>query len=391
MANNTDYVKVLYDENYSDVALSSTILTIIGGIVGVLGNGSVIICYFFRIKDRGERYFIPVLAVVDLVACITGSIFYVMDNTFFFNYPYDLMCRLLIFLQLLVPAISASLLLIISVQRYLLVCKPHGPRMTLRWKRISIGVTCLFTLTYSAPVLAISGIKTSYETFQNYTVQIKVCKFSTAETSVQNTAYLGFLLMLSIIIILITMSLFVPVLKTIKLSFFGKFRSGRKASEHRNTPLNTDSVSATDIELGKYEGKNPEIQIKKKSSSISGIYRSSSLIDDLDNNKPVNTFTTKDSEKTRMEKATRKITIMLFVIIAAYVLSYIPSLITLIVIYADDDLNIGTGSISRESAFVFIYFARFVFLNHIVNPFIYSYFDEKFRTELRKLFTHTTL
>ncbi|VDI39168.1 Hypothetical predicted protein [Mytilus galloprovincialis] len=263
--------------------------------------------------------------------------------------------------------------------------------MTLRWKRISIGVTCLFTLTYSAPVLSISGIKTSYETFQNYTVQIKVCKFSTAETSVQNTAYLGFLLMLSIIIILITMSLFVPVLKTIKLSFFGKFRSGCKASEHRNTPLNTDSVSATDIELGKYEGKNPEIQIKKKSSSISGIHRSSSLMDDLDNNKPVNTFTTKDSEKTRMEKATRKITIMLFVIIAAYVLSYIPSLITLIVIYADDDLNIGTGSISRESAFVFIYFARFVFLNHIVNPFIYSYFDEKFRTELRKLFTHTTL
>ncbi|CAG2241465.1 unnamed protein product [Mytilus edulis] len=342
MANNTDYVKVLYDQNYSDVALSSTILTIIGGIVGILGNGSVIICYFFRIQERGERYFIPVLAVVDLVACITSSIFYVMDNTFFFNYPNDFMCRILIFLQLLVPAISASLLLIISVQRYLLVCKPHGPRMTLRWKRIAIVVACLFTLTYSAPVLAISGIKTSYETFQNYTVQINVCKFSTAETSAMTTAYFGFLLLLTIISILITISLFIPVLKKIQLSFLGKFRRKR-----RNTLPDDNSVPKHNIELRRYKRKTPEIQIQKKSSSNPSINTSSStLIDDLDINKTVNTFTTEDNERTRKEKATRKITIMLFVIIAAYVLSYIPSLITLIVVYADGDLNIG--SISRS-------------------------------------------
>lgn len=376
--------RFFWDLNYSDVALSSTILTIIGGIAGILGNGSVIICYFFRIQEKGERYFIPVLAVVDLVACITSSIFYVMDNTFFFNYPHDLMCRILIFLQLLVPATSASLLVIISVQRYMLVCKPHGPKMTLRWKRISIGVACLFTLTYSAPVLAISGIKTSYETFQNHTLQIKVCKFSTAETSAKITAYFGFLLLLTIISILITISLFIPVLKTIKLSFLGKFRNWRKASKHQNAPPYTDPVSTKDIKLGKYVRKTPETQIQIKSSSNPSINTSSTLIGDLDTNKPVKTLTTENSER-RKEKATRRITIMFFVIIAAYVLSYIPSLITLIVVYADGDLNIG--SISRESAFVFIYFARFVFLNHIVNPFIYSYFDEKFRTELRKLFT----
>ncbi|XP_052064254.1 G-protein coupled receptor moody-like [Mytilus californianus] len=384
MANNTDYVQVLWELKYSDLALSSTILIIIGCIVGIIGNGSVIICYFFRIQERGERYFIPVLAVVDLVACITSSIFYVMDNTFFFSYPHDLMCRILTFLQLLVPATSASLLVIISVQRYLLVCKPHVPKMTLRLKRISIGVACLFTLSYSAPMLAISGIKTSNETFQNHTIQITVCKFSTAETSAKITVYFGFLLLLTIISTLITIGLFIPVLKTIKLSLLGKFRNWRKSSKHRKKPPNTDSASTKDIELGKYVGKNPEIQILEKSSSNPSIDTSSTLRGDI--NKPVNTLTTEDSERIKKEKATRRITIMFFVIIVAYVLSYIPALIILILVYAVGDLN-NFISISREAAFVCTYLARFVFLNHIVNPFIYSYFDEKFRTELRKLFT----
>ncbi|XP_052064256.1 5-hydroxytryptamine receptor 1D-like [Mytilus californianus] len=380
MTNNTDYLQVLWELKYSDLALSSTILIIIGGIVGILGNVSVIICYFFRIEKCGERYFIPVLAVVDLVACITSSIFYVMDNTFFFNYPYDLMCRILTFLQLLVPATSASLLVIISLQRYLLVCKPHGPKMTLRWKRISIGVACLFTLSYSAPMLAISGIKTSNETFQNHTIQITVCKFSTAETSAKITVYFGFLLLLTIISILVTISLFIPVLRRIKLSLLGKFRN-----KHQNTPPYTDSVSTKDIELRKCVGKTQEIQIQEKSSSNPSIDTSSTLRGDLDANKSVNTLATEDSERIRKEKTTRRITIMFFVIIVAYVLSYIPSLIILIVVYTVGDLNFI--SISKEAAFVSTYLARFVFLNHIVNPFIYSYFDEKFRTELRKLLT----
>ena len=384
MANNTDYLQVLWKVKYSDLALSSTILIIIGGLVGILGNGSVIICYF-RIGKCGERYFIPVLAVVDLVACITSSIFYVMDNTFFFNYPYDSMCRILTFLQLLVPGTSASLLIIISVQRYLLVCKPLGSNMTLRWKRIAIGVACLFTFTCSAPVLAISGIKTSNETYQNHTIQITVCKFSTAETSVQNTVYFGFLLLLTIVSILVTISLFIPVLKKIKLTFLGKFRSGRKASKHRNTPHATDSVLTKDKEQ-KYEGKTTELQIQDKSSSNQSLNTSSTMKGDMYINKPVNTFTTEDSERTRKEKATRKITVMFFVIIVAYVSSYIPSLIILILVYAVDDLQ-NFISVSKDAAFVSTYLARFVFLNHIVNPFIYSYFDPMFRTELRKLLT----
>ncbi|XP_071119958.1 neuropeptide Y receptor type 1-like [Mytilus edulis] len=382
MTNNTDYLQILWELKYSDVAVSSTILTIIGGIVGILGNCSVIICYFFRIQERGQRYFIPVLAVVDLVACITSSVFYIMDNKFLLNYPYDLMCRVLIFLQLLVPGISASLLVIIGVQRYLLVCKPHGPRMTSRWKRIAIVVVCLFSLALSAPFLAISGIKTSSKTFQNHTLQMTVCKFFTAEITANIRAYISCLLLLIIISILITITLFILVLKRIKLSFLGKFRSWRQTFKHRNTPSNTDSTK--DIELYNCKGKLHGIQIQKISSSNPSIDVSSSLSVDLDINKSVNTLKKEDSERTRKEKATRRITIMFFVIIVAYVLSYIPTCIIFIVVYTLPDFNYI--SLSREAAFLIIYLSRFVFLNHIVNPFIYSYFDQNFRTELRKLF-----
>jgi cellobiose-specific phosphotransferase system component IIC len=68
--------------------------------------------------------------------------------------------------------------------------------------------------------------------------------------------------------------------------------------------------------------------------------------------------------KSRSESVQR----MFLVIIAAYVLSYILPLVILIL-----------SSLSEGQTIAWIYFAQFVFLNHIVNlnPFIYGYFDKK--------------
>ena len=82
-----NYYLSLLLERFSSVALGSTILIIIEVFVGVIGNSIIIYFYFFRIKEKGERYFIPLLAIVDFTGCLTSSSFYIMDNTFFFNYP----------------------------------------------------------------------------------------------------------------------------------------------------------------------------------------------------------------------------------------------------------------------------------------------------------------
>lgn len=428
---------------YSDVNLCSTILIIFGTVIGLFGNCIIIVFYFFRIKERGERYFIPLLASVDFVACFTSSAFYIMDNTYFFDYPSDIICRILTFSQTFVPGISAHILVIICVQRYLLVCKPFVPKMTLFWKRMYFAFVSLFALLYSAPLLGISGLKTSYENFMNHTVQVTICKFSAVETSAKITAYFGFLALLMIFNIVITVALYIPVLKRIQISFSVKKCNNAPVTSGESNI--SKAINATNLTSTKESISNSMKSCTTESNTESNIHatqarnekdigESSCLIDEIDiqepegcitaysitnNNSPLqlehnlkNKNERKDiaepaqsSEKSLQSKSNegeskkryntdsctvkrdsvkRRINMMFFVIIIAYIFAYIPSIIMLILSYSIADFNFVTLSKSETCAFFFI--ARFVLINHIVNPFIYGYFDLKFKEELKKCF-----
>ncbi|XP_048740978.1 5-hydroxytryptamine receptor 1A-beta-like [Ostrea edulis] len=399
MGNDTDYQSLLL-ERYSDISLSSSILIVIGAVIGIIGNSTIVIFYLFRIKERGERYFIPLLAIVDLVACFTSPPFYIMDNTFFYNYPNDAACRVLSFLQTCVPGASAHVLLIISIQRYLLVCKPFGPKMTLFWKRILFALACGFAVLYSAPLLATSGVLQTVDTFMNHNVTTEICKFS-VDTSPRITAYFGLLALIMVANLVVTAGLYAPVLKQVKHSFRSKLKVIEKSKE-TNPISETESsnvTQSTETEIGSVE----HIKERKESRPI----KLSEI--KYNSNKKVHHETTQESSdatsknylhhkgpdnqdentenkhsKCKGESVQRRITIMFLVIIIAYVLSYIPPLVILILSYAIEDFNFIT--LSEGQTVAWIYLARFIFLNHIVNPFIYGYFDAKFREQLQKHF-----
>lgn len=92
---NDTFFKLQYLNRFSDITLSNTILMIIGAFIGVIGNATIIFFYFFRIKERGERYFIPLLGIVDLLGCLTSSPYYIMDNEYMYNYLGTAVCRIL--------------------------------------------------------------------------------------------------------------------------------------------------------------------------------------------------------------------------------------------------------------------------------------------------------
>ncbi|XP_062575913.1 cholecystokinin receptor type A-like [Saccostrea cucullata] len=399
MENDTDYQLMLL-ERYSDISLSSSILILIGAAVGIIGNSTIIVFYFFRIKERGERYFIPLLAIVDLVACFTSPPFYIMDNTFFYNYPSDAACRFLSFLQMCVPGVSAHILLVISIQRYLLVCKPFGPKMTLAWKRVFFGIACGFALAYSVPLFGTSGVLKTVDKFMNHNVTTEICKFS-VDTSPVITVYFGLLALIMVANIGITAGLYVPVLRQVKLSFRRKIKMTSIQNES-NCASHTESshtTQSTEMELDKdqYGKDNTELQevhvsTKENYSNIHEDIGKTSKVasneiseDEMKVQNPNGTGTV-ESKNTRRKDGSvqRRITIMFLVIIIAYVLSYIPPLVILILSYAIDDFNFIT--LSESATIAWLYLARFVFLNHIVNPFIYGYFDTKFRDQLHICF-----
>lgn len=86
--------------------------------------------------------------------------------------------------------------------------------------------------------------------------------------------------------------------------------------------------------------------------------------------------------KSRGGSGQKRVTIMFFYLTVTYVLSYTPPLIIFILFYTIGDIN---SSLTKTELITLFFLDKLVLLNHIVNPFIYGFFDPKLKEQLRKL------
>ena len=135
-----------------------------------------------------------------------------MDNFYLYNYPSSSACRALSFLQICIPGIFAHMLLIISIQRYILVCRPFGPKMTLLWKRILFGIVCVISLAYSIPWLMTPGVYKEKINCICQNVTMEVCKFEMNPSS-SMSVFITLLFVIMVVSICLTTGLYIPVLK----------------------------------------------------------------------------------------------------------------------------------------------------------------------------------
>lgn len=528
MENETDYA-IIY-KKYSTALLASNVLTLVGAAVGIIGNIIIIGFYHFRIKDKSERYFIPALAAVDFSACIINAYGNTVLNDNMFNFTEHFHCQVIWFLELFISGFSGHMVLIIALQRYLLICKPFGPHMTLRRKRAALLVTFLLTILYASPSWAMSGIKTEKREYMSKNITTTMCVFVVDYTS-SAIAYSGILLFLTVANAIVCISLYLPIIRVIHRSFSthktcstivpfcGAFEDSGFENENSVSStyrgkqqifmndilreLQTDDaqctlgVSRTDLislddercecgiqnalsvqtdgEILKDEDTSDKanvsvIEIKNDSGTVNreneneriSIYSDtngiSEMCDSLDNETQTSTMgdpnqqrtsqkltetntsltvTSKDNEtdshigaesiakrnrenseyhdgtisdksndyqktfsistsrenrasplkvgvrlfrtSSKLERMKATMNIMFMTIIIVYVISYIPSLVILILRYSKPDFDYL--DFSETEYFVWFFFSRFVFINHIINPFIYGYFDVKLKRE----------
>ncbi|XP_061185275.1 uncharacterized protein LOC133193349 [Saccostrea echinata] len=136
----------------------STILQCCYLVVGVLGNLLVISMYKFKMRGQNEdRFFIPVLAVVDLAGCLTSASLSLTRNLFPVMFPSEVICKLLFFSTSLTIISSLLLLLVISVQRYQKICRPFGWQMTESHKYCFVAMTVCCAGLLSIPVIVLYG------------------------------------------------------------------------------------------------------------------------------------------------------------------------------------------------------------------------------------------
>ncbi|XP_062586448.1 neuropeptide FF receptor 2-like [Saccostrea cucullata] len=150
MVNKTVYDLYDWKEDVSGKYILSTCVQSIILVVGVIGNAFVITIYTWHLKPKkDDRYFIPILAWIDLLGCIFASAKSLVENQYPLKYISSFSCKILNFGTAIFIVSSILLLMVISVQRYQKICRPFGFQMTLKVKRIAAILTILLAGTLS--------------------------------------------------------------------------------------------------------------------------------------------------------------------------------------------------------------------------------------------------
>jgi hypothetical protein len=130
-----DFGRIMRSENHSyDFMLrnlntlfakrraQTSAFTIVFLAIGVIGNTFVLVTYcklYLRKRRHVKgRYFMPCLAVADLLACIVGCLATLYTDFNLVTFTSDVRCRLSIFTAWSTDNVSVLMLLVISVNRY---------------------------------------------------------------------------------------------------------------------------------------------------------------------------------------------------------------------------------------------------------------------------------
>lgn len=319
-------------EEYAEMLLPGTIFISLAGILGISGNLVVIVVYWCKIEDEsGDRYFIPALAVVDLLGSISMMAYNALDNFFFFNYPSETCCRWLTFSLMFNGFLSPAILLIIAVQRYRKVCRLDDSHFSMCWRRVSIVVAVIVSAVIMVPTLIFSGTSTFNLTFQGRNVTGTLCKVVDRD-NVRKYRHMMYVhlggiysLLFAILIILVILYALIAL----------KLRRVFNATGTENEPL--------------YQGNEP-------------------------NNNPAPETAPNRGVQTWFH-------LMYAMIVFAYILSFVPTAVTLMLAYT----RVNYLDLPKHSLIAWIIFGRFVIVNHFLNPIIYTCFDVQFRTALSQM------
>ncbi|XP_062611812.1 B1 bradykinin receptor-like [Saccostrea cucullata] len=333
-----------WNQDYAEKLLPTIVFQGVVCFIGLVGNILVLLVYAFRMKgNRDDRYFIPILAVFDLIASTVASVFYVLESIYFVDFPSSGLCKGLLYTMTATSGLSALLLIGIAVQRYLKICKPLGKQMDENKRKLCLACIVVFSILYSCPVLLFSGNKEVEGIFNGHNVTGLTCFTGAGNYPTYEAIYYYIIFLLMVVNILTVGFLYIPI--GVVIYRHNKLRAARRRKSMEITSTQFDSIS---------------------------------------DNKPSQCSTKEISSKPKIHKESKiNFNVMFFTIIVFYLISYTPTCIFLIISKLSPEM---WYNISNAETIIFFTLQRFYVINHVVNPIIYGYFDMKFRSDIVNLF-----
>ena len=378
------------------------IFLVLISIIGIPGNG--LVCYIYRNKYGGSssKWFIFFLAAVDLVMCVIIVPCEIATSMFQFTFTNSVLCKLTVFMNNWALMTLAFILIIVSVDRYRKVCRSLGWQIDYKRAKglsvASIGAAFIISL----PLWWVYGTH-KYEHAQ-YNITVSECSFRDSASNGSSAFYL----------VLFGLFLFVSSLTAICVlyCFIGRDikRHLHKEQVRRQVSLSASmaqreramriSFSPRDVIVSLKRSvrfKTPRTEMKPElhfetERKVSPPSNEGSLVEQVSTNltdgdtfdfektpPPSNPIERKKTKRIRRARA-RKATYSMFLISLAFVLSYLPLLLLLLIRSIDSGFEAGLSAAERA---IYKFFLRSYFLNCSINPFIYGLSDSRFRDSFK--------
>ena len=140
-----------------DYAYVSSIVAVLS-IAGIVGNLSVILINRYKLRRRlGNRRLIPSLAVLDLLTCIFGTSLLILQNARHAIFNETGLCKFLYVTTFSCLCSSSFMIVAITTQRYIQVCRPLERQFTTFWNRYAFVSVVIMGIIVAAPLSVFTG------------------------------------------------------------------------------------------------------------------------------------------------------------------------------------------------------------------------------------------
>ncbi|KAH3832912.1 hypothetical protein DPMN_106208 [Dreissena polymorpha] len=380
-------------------------------IVGLIGNVLVILVFAFRYHKCSFRYFVICVAFLDLLSVLTTLPGEMITQIYWYVFPpIETFCKFKSFCNIFTVCGEAFCLLIIAVDRYRKVCRPHGWQIHARNALLSCLGTILISGLISIPGSMVGGIRT----YQDNELNVSITACEKDEDYVDNGVHKRYVLTIGamlVVVLVATIGLYVPITSVLLQQRPPKIRTLKKndtkSSEaessssyisHKNLPKIdhriTSSVTMAEIcphpdDSSVCHATDTDICENVLSQSSGSTRESSEDTIDTDGKTTAESWktkVTKQKRNTKEMKQTKRLQatkgpIVLSIIFTVTVVLYLA----LLAVQSHNKRFLRDMSDDARAAYFFG--LRVFFINHVINPFVYFVLDREFKQIVKRMST----
>ncbi|XP_053407707.1 cholecystokinin receptor type A-like [Mercenaria mercenaria] len=373
---NTSGLREELNKNMAHTVLPVTIFIGMEQVFGFFGNILILIVYSGRYKRTNFRYFVITMATLDFTSCCTtlpGEIFSQLN---WYDYKYEWICKVKSYFNVFTAWGSASILLILAIDRYRKICRP------LKWQiqpAHALKLCCcalILSILVSVPVLFLWGEQEYIYENNGWNVTVSVCEKSGKYAhTIYPLVYIGsvyFIPVGSMIFVAGTLN-FLTAQK-----FFGHklivAQEVKKYSSPAETSINSTLDTHVKTDSSSVEPCSATVQTNMDSSDDSD-----AKYDNNDHSKVIH------HEKTRLKHVKqpglyrKRKTIIMLVLTSVFVVTMAVYVILVSLVAQPGGI---LNEMSNSTKVIFFFFLRLYFINCVVNPILYGFMDPRFRSGL---------